>query len=157
MDDRLTEVMRAYAEQTVAYARRVLGVDLDYSEHSLEDLDRVLDAYAEGEAIDPASLTPRDEEDVWTFCKMIGGYLGEVIARNVGGAWALRKSSVVLVCGTLEGRPPDTIWEIVTTRTKRLTSYYRTLLVALGHGTRSEGGVTLRPLSREPRRLAPVR
>lgn len=153
--------MRAYADGTVAYARRTLGVDLDYSEHSLHDLDRVLDAYAGGERIDPKNLSPQDEEGVWTFCKMIGGYVGEVIARNLGGSWAVRPlagggESVIVVCGTIQGRPPDAVWEAISTRSKRMTSYYRTLLVALGRGTRSESGsptqLSLPPLSTVPRR-----
>lgn len=157
----ITDVMRAYADGTVAYARRTLGVDLDYSEQSLVEVDRVLDAYAGGERIDPKELSPQDEEDVWTFCKMIGGYVGEVIARNLGGSWALRPlegggESVLIECGTIQGRPPDAVWEAVTTRSKRMTSYYRTLLVAIGRGTRSESGtamqVSLPPLSTVPRR-----
>ena len=92
---------------------------------------------------------------------MIGGYVGEVIVRNVGGSWALRPldgggESVVVEHGTIHGRPPDAVWEAVTTRSKRMTSYYRTLLVAIGRGTRSESGgatqVSLPPLSTVPRR-----
>lgn len=153
--------MRAYADGAVAYARRTLGADLDYSEQSLADVDRALDAFAGGERIDPAKLSPQDNDDVWVFCKMIGGYVGEVIARNLGAVWALPPleeggSNVVIECGGIVGRPPDAVWEAVTERNKRMVSYYRTLLVALGRGTQSESeGVTqvsLPPLSSVPRR-----
>lgn len=157
--------MREYARGAVAYARRTLEVDLDYSERSLADVDRLLAAYAGGAAIDPVRLSPDDEEDVWTFCKLIGGYVGEVMVRNLGSAWARRpldegSASLVVVTGTIEGRPADAVWQAVTTRNKQMTSYYRTLLVALGRGSRSthDGAqhVSLPPLSSVSRRDPPA-
>lgn len=69
---------------------------------------------------------------------------------------AYADGTVAYARGTIHGRPPDAVWEAVTTRSKRMTSYYRTLLVAIGRGTRSESGtamqVSLPPLSTVPRR-----
>lgn len=132
----ITDVMRAYADGTVAYAKRTIGVELDYSVESLGDVDRVLRAYAAGQPIEESSLSSAEEEDVWTFCKMIGGYVGEVILRSRGGSWSWRTladgaDGAVILCGTVRGSPPDAVWRALTARDRSMTTYYRTLLIAL--------------------------
>src|SRR4051812_37077340 len=112
----IADVMRAYAADTVKYAKRQYGIDLDYSETSLEQIDRILDDRTQGAVIEADKLTPEQQEDLWVYCKMIGGYVGEVIIRNLGGAWQTKEldsgsSSVrLMAAGKIEGSPPDSVW-----------------------------------------------
>ena len=74
---------------------------------------------------------------------MIGGYVGEVIIRNIGGSWQMKeiddKSSSValLAAGRVQGSPPQAVWRALTEPYKGMATYYRTLMVALGRGDES--------------------
>jgi hypothetical protein len=153
----IADVMRAYAADAVNYAKRQYGLDLDYSEASLEHVDRMLGDRRQGAVIVPEKLSAQEQKDLWTYCKMIGGYVGEVIIRNQGGTWQTKEidsgsSSVKLMAaGKIEGSPPDSVWRTLTEPHRCMVSYYRSLRAILGHGEkRTEGGVEvikLPPLS----------
>jgi hypothetical protein len=72
----------AYAAQAVTTARE-FGVDLDYSEDSLRELESVLSRLERR----PSGGPTQDELD--EACKMWGSYLGEVVRRRFGGAWSI--------------------------------------------------------------------
>jgi len=159
-DPTIADVMQAYARGAVAYARRHLDVTLDFSERSLEDVDRVLAEYSRGELILPDNLSDTEREDLWVFCKMIGGYVGEVIIRNIGGQWHTKDlgggaEEIRLKTSRAEGSPPDAVWRALTEPYKPIVSYYRALRMVLGHGEEStECGirtVRLPPLCDQPR------
>lgn len=146
----IADIMRAYAADAVKYAKGQYGIDLDYSEASLEHIDRMLDDKMHGAVIEPDKLTPEEQEDMWTYCKVIGGYVGEVIIRNLGGTWQTKEldsggSSVTLMAaGKIEGSPPDGVWRALTEPFRSMVSYYRSLRAILGHGEeRTEQGVKM--------------
>jgi hypothetical protein len=155
----IADVMKAYADGAVAFAQRKYEVRLDFSEASLEDLDRILADRIKDGLVDAANLTAEQEDEVWVFCKLLGGYVGEVIIRNIGGHWIMKRTAqgsstvALLAKGGVEGSPPQAIWKALTEGNKPMASYYRTLRVALGHGTPTmkDGvrSVSLPPLSRE--------
>jgi hypothetical protein len=146
----IADVMRAYAADAVKHAKRQYGFDLDYSEASLEQIDRMLDDRMQGKVIEPDKLTSEQQEDLWVYCKMIGGYVGEVVIRNLGGTWQTKEidsgsSSVKLMAaGKIEGSPPDSVWRTFTEPFRSMVSYYRSLRAILGHGgERTEQGVRM--------------
>lgn len=153
--------MHDYARGAVAYAKRVYGMDLDYSEQSLDSIDAMIAKRIASGVIVPDDLPASEREELWTFCKLLGGYVGEVILRNLGGAWELQDvgdgaGAVSLVVGGVRGSPPEAVWKAHTEDFKAISSYYRTLRAVLGHGDRTttEGGATtvkLPPFSAEPK------
>jgi len=143
-DVTISDVMRAYAADAVAFAKRRFQMELDYSENSLADIDRVLADYTKSGLVVEERLTPEQMEKHWIFCKMLGGYVGEVIIRNMGGTWQMKdidensSSVALLAAGRIEGSPPQAVWRSLTELYKGgMASYYRTLMVALGQGEES--------------------
>ena len=67
-----------YAEKAVLAAQK-FNAQLDYSEHSLVEVENILARLA----ADPPG------EDVAETCKMWGSYLGEVVRRRFGGEWTI--------------------------------------------------------------------
>jgi hypothetical protein len=163
-DVTIADVMRAYAIDAVDYAKRRFDVTLDYSERSLEDIERILADYTGSGLLVPDDLSDAEREELWMFCKMMGGYVGEVIIRNIGGEWQMKDmsggaASIKLVStGGVEGAPPEAIWRALTEPYKSIVSYYRGLRAILGHGNETiENGIrTIRlpPLSAQPPKQA---
>jgi hypothetical protein len=154
----IADVMRAYANDAVAYALRAGKGHLDFSERS-EDVDQLLAEKVKSGLLVPDALSESERNELWGFCKMMGGYVGEVIIRNIGGDWQTEgledgAAHVVLVVAGVRGSPPEAIWRALTEPYRGIASYYRCLRVVLGHGEeRFEGGfrsVQLPPLSAEP-------
>ena len=63
----ISEVMEAYAKGAEAHASK-RGIVLDYSEASLEEVDRILETETSGGVLTPKS--PAEEEELWTLSKM---------------------------------------------------------------------------------------
>jgi hypothetical protein len=156
----VSDLMHAFSRDARAHAEHRFGVALDYSERSLEQVDRALSDYKGGDLIVPDELSDEAREDLWVFCKTMGGYVGEVIIRNLGGEWVATgegngEFSVKLVTtGGVECFPPDAIWRMATEPYRSAVSYYRGLRTILGHGEETiENGirhVRLPPLSDRP-------
>lgn len=163
-DVTIADVMRAYANDALDYAKRRFDVILDFSERSLEDIDLILADYNNSRLLVPDNLSAAEREELWLFCKMMGGYVGEVIIRNIGGEWQMKDmsegaASIKLVStGGVEGSPPEAIWRALTEPYKAIVSYYRGLRAILGHGneTIANGIRTIRlpPLSVQPPKQA---
>ena len=83
----ISDVMQAYAGDAVLHAR-VLGFALDYSEASLSNVDSVLSKLTGSGVLVPKS--PAEEESFWQLSKKYGGYLGQVVIREIGGAWEMQ-------------------------------------------------------------------
>jgi hypothetical protein len=162
----LADVVRAYARDAVAYAERRSDIALDYSERSLEGVGRILAECTKTGLLVPDDLSAAEREELWTFCKMVGGYVGEVIIRNLGGEWQTKElgggaTAIKLVTAGVEDSPPEAVWRALTEPYKAIVSYCRGLRVILGHGEETvEDGirtVRLPPLSARPPQPAPVR
>jgi hypothetical protein len=161
----IADVMQTYAADAVRHAKNHYGIDLDFSEASLRQIDRMLDDRMRGAVIEADRLTPEEQEDLWVYCKMIGGYVGEVIIRNLGGAWQAKPTDSggtavkLMAAGRIEASPPEGVWRTLTEPYRSMTSYYRSLRAILGHGDeRTENGlefIRLPPLSPEVPRDEP--
>ena len=88
----ISDMMVAYAQDAVDFAQAKFGETLDYSERSVQKVERCLrqlyDAKPMGFLGKLFAKGPSDE-DVLTVAKMFGGYVGEVVRRHHGGDWVL--------------------------------------------------------------------
>lgn len=112
----INDVMAAYARGAENDAR-TRGIVLDYSEASLELVDGILNTIAQGAVMTPRSQTEADE--LWLLSKKYGGYVGEVVIRQMGGEWELQDlpdggSRVVLRSCDIQGFPPEKIHKRLT-------------------------------------------
>lgn len=78
-------MMQSYAQQAVKLAHHY-KVELDFSESSLQSLERLLAQLGPGSS-DPSSNAPGLDE----MSRIWGGYLGEVVRRRFGGDWTVEK------------------------------------------------------------------
>jgi hypothetical protein len=77
----VAEIMAASAKEAMKLTRKYLVVELNYSEQSLEELERVIDDYR-------IAIPDGDHpETLLRLARVWGAYLGEVIRRQLGGAW----------------------------------------------------------------------
>jgi hypothetical protein len=75
----------AYALDAVDAAAG-LGVTLDFSEASVKEVESIL-----AEMHDQMIGAQPSAEVMWTFAKMYGSYVGEVMRRAHGGTWGVAK------------------------------------------------------------------
>jgi hypothetical protein len=76
MDAVVPARVREYADQTVEYVRRALGISLEYDSDTLPLLDHYLRTVPEGQ---PATIQ--------LVIATSGAYFGEVVRRRLGGRW----------------------------------------------------------------------
>jgi hypothetical protein len=112
-DVTIADVMKAYAQDAEHLALKE-GVSLDYTEKSLEGVDALLHRIA-GDGVVPPK-TPKEEEQLWTLAKVYGGYLGEVVIRNLGGAWEMSENPdgsarVILRCQGVQMFPLEKVYK----------------------------------------------
>lgn len=83
-DAKVQQVAEAYAQDAVDFARSTFGAQLDWTDRSIEQVERVV-----GRLHDEAARAKPSEEQIFQFAKMIGSYVGEVYRRNHDGAWGI--------------------------------------------------------------------
>ena len=90
----ISDMMAAYAEDAVDSARQRFDISLDYSHARVELVESIADERFQSR---PKGLVGKlfrkspSEEEIQTLCKMLGGYIGEVLRRNKGGNWAVNQ------------------------------------------------------------------
>ena len=77
-------MMQGYAQQAVKLAHQH-KVDLDFSESSLQSLERLLAELGSG------SSAPSRDPGLDEMSRIWGGYFGEVVRRRFGGDWTVEK------------------------------------------------------------------
>ncbi len=115
--------MEAYAQDAVDHASS-RGVSLDFSPESVRAVEGIL-ARMYGERprgwlkTRVLKLGPSPEQ-VWTFAKMYGGYVGEVLRRKGGGEWQIAAQpspfagSIVLCKDDVSLPPPAKVYKRLT-------------------------------------------
>jgi hypothetical protein len=87
----LDELMRDQAQFAVEYSAQVFGVTLDYSEASIEQVEKMLgklyDAIPKGTGDSIVKKSPTPQEILNKVSMSVGGYIGEVMKRQWGGKW----------------------------------------------------------------------
>jgi len=115
-DPTIRDVMEAYAKDAESDALS-RGLVLDYSEESLSHVDAILDALTPDGVITPESK--EDEEQLWMFSKVYGGYVGQVVIKQMGGEWQMQDlpsggARVVLLCSGIQAFPPEKVFKRLT-------------------------------------------
>ncbi len=92
----IQDMITAYSQEAVVYARQNFGETLDFSEKSVEKVENILDdiyrTIPRGFIAKLLKKSPSAEQ-MDHICMMMGGYIGEVIRRNWGGEWKLESSA----------------------------------------------------------------
>jgi hypothetical protein len=83
-DAQIAEIAEAYALDAIDLAARNFGIQLDWSEDSIRQVEQML-----GRLHDEMAGAQPPEEAVWTFAKAFGSYVGEVLRRHHGGRWGM--------------------------------------------------------------------
>jgi hypothetical protein len=83
-------LMQGYAEDAVRSARQH-KIILDYSERSLDDVERLLSELHEEMHSGFSSSSQTEEQRLDEMSRVWGGYLGEVVRRRFGGEWTIEK------------------------------------------------------------------
>jgi hypothetical protein len=83
-DPQVVQVAEAFALDAVDLAARNFRITLDWSEASIQQVERML-----GKLHDQMGSARPSEETVWVFAKSLGSYIGEVLRRRHGAAWGM--------------------------------------------------------------------
>ena len=115
------DMMQMYAVDAVTLASR-LGNELNYSEDSLAIVEEILAMYHK-------SLTDEVTEDQIGLMSLTwGGYVGEVMRRQLGGEWIMEKEMVKLVIKNTEYFPTGvTYLRIKEGPEQSITDYYASI------------------------------
>jgi hypothetical protein len=135
------DAMEAYAKEAEEDARK-RGIVLDYSEASLEQVDRILGTVAPPDGV-LTPQSPAEEDELWTLAKRYGGYVGQVVIKQMGGNWELQDfpnggQRVVLRCCGIQGFPPEKIYKRLTEdRFSGVGGYCRVLRAVIEHSQKN--------------------
>jgi len=130
----INDMMSAYAEDAVDFARQRFGISLDYSHASVEQVESIAAKLFQSQ---PKGFVGKlfhkgpSEEEIQTICKMLGGYIGEVLRRTKGAEWAINQefSAIGLQNGETWLFPPAKIHKRLANGAEdNLWSYFRVVL-----------------------------
>lgn len=85
-DPNIQKMAEAYAQDAVDFAGKQLGVKLDWSDASIAYVELALSKMST--SYTTTSPKPTDEQ-VMSFAKAFGSYIGEVYRRNHGATWGM--------------------------------------------------------------------
>ena len=130
----INDMMSAYAEDAVDFARRNFGITLDYTTESVRKVEAIAETLVQARPKNFVSRLFRkspSEEELQTVCKMLGGYIGEIYRRAKGGEWAVNEEFQAL--GVQQGEnwifPPSKVNKRLTNGAEdNLWSYFSVLL-----------------------------
>ncbi|MDF2922952.1 MAG: hypothetical protein K0R57_1866 [Paenibacillaceae bacterium] len=126
------DMMIAYSEDAIEIANK-MGIELDYSEESLKLVNDILEKYYQGipKGIKKLFTKGPSNEQIVQMSKVWGGYVGEVIRRNLGGEWGMSKNfenAVSLMVNSAEVYPPAKVNKrIMNGKEDDIYFYYKVL------------------------------
>jgi len=98
----LNDTMEAHAADAVDYAATCHHIELDFSPNSIDAIEKIAgrlhDDLPRGFLGKIFNRGPSDFE-FNTICKILGGYVGEVIRRERGGNWGHHEGIIALQLG----------------------------------------------------------
>jgi len=83
-DPKVQEMAEAYSLGMIEVAKRHLNIDLDGSDQSIQQLERIAQQFHTDYV---TGKTRPSEETIAPFYRMLGSYVGEVYRRNHGAEW----------------------------------------------------------------------
>ena len=138
----LAQVMSSAAEDAVREALSVFGVALDYSEGSIQAVEKILGRIHDSRPKGLLRLFRRGPsgEEIWAHALSLGAYVGEVMRRQWGGAWEPPLPDIGKAFVTLH-LSWGTVWPTAKALKRLLNGaednvwlYYRVLKADHGHG-----------------------
>ncbi len=92
--ENIKEITESFTKSFIEH----FGITLDFSPNSLKLLDQAIDKYFDSKTIMPTTILD------------IGFYIGEVISRNLGGAWEMENNNpatakIIIKSGRVETYP----------------------------------------------------
>ena len=81
-DPKVQQVAEAYALDMVDYAKDTHGIELDWSNDSVQEIERIAAVLHE-----EYKKSPPSSEQLEPFYKALGSYVGEVFRRKHGADW----------------------------------------------------------------------
>ena len=137
-DAKVRQVAEAYAADAVDFARNKFQLTLDGSDASVTHIETIL-----GIMHDQMAESKPSDEQVFTFAKMFGSYVGEIFRRNHGATWGLVHLNDETFVGMKNHDVPGLFWPWGRAQ-KRLRNgaednmlHYYQWLVAKRHGSGS--------------------
>ncbi|NML35086.1 hypothetical protein [Paraburkholderia antibiotica] len=85
-DPKIEQMAQAYAQGAVDFAAKQFAVKLDWSDASIANVEKVL---AQLNSSYTSTAPKPTDEQVMSFAKGFGSYVGEVYRRNHGGEWGM--------------------------------------------------------------------
>lgn len=85
-DPKIQKIAEAYSLVAVDFSAKQFGIKLDWSDASIANVEKVLAQMSSSYV--STSPKPTDEQ-VMSFAKAYGSYVGEVYRRNHGGEWGM--------------------------------------------------------------------
>jgi len=143
----IAALMKQLAEDTVAWVRDSYEANLDYSEESIEIVERLLEELHNelprtetGELLGDESST----DTIDAICNMVGGYFGETIKRHHGGEWtinnlAAEQPMVCLQIGTVSLFPTAKVYKRLAYGSSDNISFFYSTLKNHLHQAEAEG------------------
>lgn len=83
-DPKIQEIAEHYAAEAVSFSLSHFKIELDWSDESIKKVESILD-HMHQEALKDK---PSDDE-IFSFAKAFGSYIGEVYRRNHGAEWGM--------------------------------------------------------------------
>lgn len=130
-DPNVQKMAEAYALDAIDFAQRQFGIKLDWSDASIENVEKALSLmHASYMRTQPKPT----EDQVMSFAKGFGSYVGEVYRRNHGAAWGMVNLNGQKFPG-LRTKSGKNFWpwgralnRITQGAENNMTDYYRMLL-----------------------------
>lgn len=85
-DPKIQKIAEAYAKDAVDFSAKQFAIKLDWSDASIADVERAL---AKLNLSYTDTIPKPTDEQVMSFAKGFGSYVGEVFRRNHGGEWGM--------------------------------------------------------------------
>ena len=90
--DRLERIFKEASLRAVIFSKKNLGINLDFTEESLEIVDEILEVFHKANEAEEV-----DDDRLLDLSMTFGGYLGEVISKNIGGDWEENDGKVIFL------------------------------------------------------------
>ena len=119
-DPEVQQIAEAYALDARDFAERAFHITLDWRDASVQWVESILDSlYRQKQTMEP----PPSDEQVASFAKMLGSYVGEVFRRNHGADWGMVDIDGDPIAGLRAARSEILFWPWDKVR-KRLVNGY---------------------------------
>jgi len=104
-DHKIQEIAEHYAGDAVSFALKQFKITLDWSDESIKEVEFILD-YMHKQALKDK---PSDDE-IFSFAKGFGSYIGEVYRRNHGAEWGMFTWEGESFPGLQSKQNPNNFW-----------------------------------------------